>query len=443
MPLLDIFFIYLHHHKAITMKKILSIILLSGVCILQSCTSQVKPDMAFDGQILKFNAPDKSTHTVQYSFMDKAYQSYKFTENAEIDLTDILKQNPEDVMDIAYSYAEKNGLPVKLHIDGKIDTTVVYNIPFTYQTDSVYCTISGTCLPIKAKYESNDTERDVKKWLYQNSKHLDAMQVWTMKHVVEVLTSSSLKEYTSDYDGIVPIVTSLEGTEYTISTNVVADHYYLLATSIGGKPDSLSSHNPIRTKVMEEFIANEVANDFKNGSYSPNRMKCHVLDTPTTAILFFIAINSDWTKTVLPIGIVRIDDSKPAYDYSYRNQFESVALYGDETYVSTEYALAIQLPKQSEQTHGAFYINWGNFRGSVGYPYQIPFTIEYSGDIKGVYINGEYHNTPSDRKKIAFTQSITLRNLGDNYIPVKAIDNRGNVNETTINISIQKIKDDE
>ena len=421
------------------MKKILSIILLSGVCILQSCTSQVKPDMAFDGQILKFNAPDKSTHTVQYSFMDKAYQSYKFTENAEIDLTDILKQNPEDVMDIAYSYAEKNGLPVKLHIDGKIDTTVVYNIPFTYQTDSVYCTISGTCLPIKAKYESNDTERDVKKWLYQNSKHLDAMQIWTMTHVIEVLTSSSLKEYTSDHEGIVPIVTSLEGAEYRISTNLVADRYYLLATSISGQADSLV----INTKDIDDYIANEVANDFKNGSYTSNVMKCHVLSEPNTALLFFIGINSDWTKSVIPVGIVKHDHFAPLYNRQYIDSFGLSAEYGENKYVSSEYSLAVQMPKQAEQTNGAFFIDWGNFRGSVGFPFQIPFTIEYSGDIKGVYINGEYHNTPNDRNKISFTQSITLRNSGDNYIPVKAVDNRGNINDRTINIAIHTIKDDE
>ena len=429
------------------MKRILYIVILT--LSVYGCKG-LPPVVSFDGTDIKVNSSDNIKHSVYYSYIGLPFEKVDFSKSTTINIHNFLAKDEKNRFSIAYEYSQNNSLPIKVRVDNCKDTTLQYSFPLFYQEDSLYCqVISGPCLPFARKSESNNTQQVVKKWLYNNNKPSESYQIWIMSRIYDSLSGSELTEYSAPSEAIMPVSNSIEGERYSLLTNMRADKYYLLATGISSQTDSLTSATSliINTDSVEQFIAEEVSHDFPKASSSPDKLICHLVESPRTTVLLLVGINSDWSKQILPVGVLANDRNGPFQGVSLGSGGDYDYLLGDgrltyaspgEQWVSKGYKIAVNMPKRFPVTEGLLSISWGDFQG-YGY-YSIPFTVSFSGDTKSVKIDGKEYSLSGKKSPYSFSHSMSLR-TGDNNIEIVAKDLRGNENSFYIHIKMSTIKD--
>jgi len=425
------------------MKKVL---LLISAILCVACTSSLPPVMSYENQELKVNATDNSKHSLFISYLGQPFSKKDFKKTISLNLDEMLKSDEANRFEIAYQYAQKGSLPINIRIDNSVDTVINYSCSLSHG-DSLYCYVmSGTCLKITKRSENNDSEREIKKWLYQNNKNLDTYQIWIMAKLYDCLTGSSLEEYSAGKDGIVPASAKLEGEKFSVMTNLKADKYYLLASGISISTDSLTNTESLRLTEdeIEQFISDEVANDFVNGSSNPQELTCHMVGVPRTAILLFVGINSDWSKHVIPVGVVAYDRNAPfsnMIDSEYSYLLGNGKYYANEhkRFESQKYGMSVFLPDKYPVIEGSLILTTGHFQG-YGY-YKIPFTATFKGDVKSVKIDGHLYDLSDKKSPYCFSHSMSLQ-TGDNNIEIVVTDIRGNERLFYHSITMSTIKDD-
>lgn len=408
------------------------------------------PVVSFDGTDIKVISSDNSKHSVYISYLDLPFFQKDFTKSTAINVHALLSKDEKNRYSIAYEYSRNNTLPIKIRIDNVKDTTIQYSFPLFLQEDSLFCQVSsGLCLPFARKSESDNTSQAIKKWLYNNNKPSESYQIWVMSRVFDNLSGSGLAEYSAPSDAIMPVSKTIEGLRYSLITNMKADKYYLLATGISTKEDSLTTKTTqiINTDSVELFLAEEVAHDFPKASSTPNNLVCHLAENPRTTVLLLVGINHDWTKQVIPVGVLANDRSAPFQGSALGEGGSYNYLLGDgdmtylspgEQWISKEYLIAVNMPKRFPVTEGLLSISWGDFQG-YGY-YSIPFTVNFRGDTYSIKIDGKEYVLSGKQSPYSFSHSMSLR-TGDNNIEIVAKDSRGNENPFYIHIKMSTIKD--
>lgn len=427
------------------MKKGLFVVILA--ISLYGCVG-LPPVVSFDGAEIKVNSSDNSKHSVFISYVGLPFTQNDFTRTISINVHDLLANDEYNRYSIAYEYSRENTLPIKIRVDNAKDTTIQYSFPLFIQEDSLFCHVStGLCLPFTRKSESDNTLQNIKKWLYNNGKSCESYQMWIMSRVFDNLSGTGLSEYSAPSDAIMPVSKSIEGSRYSLITNMQAERYYLLATGISYKEDSLSfkTSQVINTDSVEQFIAEEVSHDFPLASSSPTNLVCHKVEDPRTTVLLLVGINSNWSKQVIPVGVLSNDKNAPFQGYSLGEGYDHLLGNGEKTYpspgerwVSQDYLIAVNMPKRFPVTEGLLNISWGDFQG-YGY-YSIPFTVSFRGDTYSVKIDGKEYVLLGKQSPYSFSHSMSLR-TGDNNIEIVAKDTRGNENPFYIHIKMSTIKD--
>lgn len=223
-----------------------------------------------------------------------------------------------------------------------------------------------------------------------------------------------------------------------IQTNIDADYYYLVLCQDESE--------------LRYFVDKEIENDFANGVYSSasgNKtlhltLANHNYATVGINYAMLVGIDNDWSYKYYPVGALIIDYVGPRL--LYRRDY------------LLDFLTNHSIPKQ----FGNFYcefdnlynvdctiknITWGDFEGNnlMGYP--ITFIIDFDriGDFSYVEIQHKKYKINNfidtyKSKRLIFTHVIPYLNVGDNYIPIKYVDDRGNSTDDKINIQTQRIE---
>lgn len=393
-----------------------------------------------------------------------------------IDLYEFIKFDSQNV-DLAYFLSKNNGdITIGVHShDGLLDTTLKYHLSFK-QLDNDYVKVGrGKCAKIDdydgyRKYERLIVDYFEKRQLSYNDSIVDLVKCYLVE--LNKHSKYGFKElYVSEE---IPIVSSLKGMEYRISSNLKADYYYLFACK--------------EADEIRDFVKEVKLLDFRgaNGSLN-NNIPCYMTRSSSGNLcIVLIGINNDFSYKTVPVGIICVDNVHPIVRcpdknylglsflrseeidrmgkderiykkcfYIFKNKIvvkngkDSLAksatllsqtlkttLTGDDESISTERKSL----KEDNQYHnwmieGAVAVSYFSFSNS-----NVPFKFECFGDVSKIVLNNNIVINWSGEKYIRKTIHLNL-DYGDNFIPIKVIDKRGNESTGSIYIRTKRSPD--
>lgn len=345
-----------------------------------------------------------------------------------ISILELLKEKPEYYNEIAYQLATHDGLlKIGLMIPNICDTIV----NFRHNASNAYqhtCSVkSGICAPLSSAFSKANTESDIIKWLYRNGyNNVDDSLINNIRLYIQDLNRSTYKKYSSKEE--IPVVESLKGITYNVSSDMQADYYYIFACQ--------------NEQEIDEFVEEVVSLKFEGATSSLSEpLSCY--RSPTSvgmSCLMLIGIDSNWSYQIVPVGLISIDTCPPVIENSGNNH----NVNSSNNFTFKNHQILVSTDASIPNIVGQLYIGYGKFQG-YGYMLNVPFTFNFSGDIDKIIV----HRTKtileeinlSDRKSpVHITLSIGL-NTGDNYIPIEAIDKRGNKTSYDLSITTESIKE--
>lgn len=434
-------------------KTFINLIAEIGFCIFVtvSCGQQQNKSSNFvfgvdvNGDTLIINSSKNGSQTLSYSISGKPVITRGFTNSIELNIMNLIKDDSQHINEYAYTIATTGNLPIRFTVGGQLDTTI--RVPFQVSapaSNSKTKIISGPCLKLSLKSVSNSQEIEIKKWLFNRGTHADDATIHKMAQVVNMLLSSAYDEYVPEEGKDIPVLTSFKGVQYKIQTDITADYYYLYAAT--------------EYSEINDFIAEVVAQNFKYAeNTSSASFSCfRPSDKGGLLTIFLVAINDDWSKTIVPMGIVAIDNIKPhissdnlttsGIDVSSLLSSRKPSTENSNKFIK-ELNASISFPDNRPATSGSVHIATGKFRGD-----NAQFTITFSGDVESMTIKREIHRSYSwlspGTKTIHFagqtspmhiTYALDL-GIGDNYIPITVKDKRGNVSTYSYHIEMVQVE---
>lgn len=357
----------------------------------------------------------------------------------ELDILKVLKhfKNKEA---IALRIARNEIVPLKIEIreyDFFFDTTIMVRPILKFKNeDTLYAKVTkGICARLEEKGNlTSYYTTSIRKYLYDRNCRISDSLLNVMVEITKELDRTNYKEY-YPLDEI-PVLSSYPDCYYSVQTNMKAENYYLIMAE-----DEEYLNRSIKEKVVNNFPRAEktVSKPLDFWRYS---------ERGGLQVLFLVGINNDWSKQVIPIGIIAIDNIYPT---------NNKQLYTE----SSEYNIELQSSKQriiisQKPELNGFATLTELTSGGNGLSCQVSFSLTFGGDIKSVtlvrekYLTYPYpydgygygYGVKPERRVIDLTNktspykfSYTLHlGDGDNYLPVIVTDMRGNQIEYQINI---------
>lgn len=348
--------------------------------------------------------------------------------NQTIGYLELLKTKPDLYNKIAYHLAiNKGNIKIGLNIHNICDTTIYYryNVANTY--DLTGNVIEGICAPLHGAYSQVNIETDIIKWLYRNGyNNIADSTINDIRLYIQDLSRSKFKQYQTKDE--VPVIASLKGIDYRISSDMKADYYYLLACQ--------------NENQIDDFVEEVVSLKFEGAENSLNEpILCY--RSPSTnglACIMLIGINSNWSYKVVPIGLISIDNISPTVG----KMIDEDKSFSSSQFLFKNHQIEVNSKSPVPIISGHLNINLGKFQG-YGYMLNVPFTFSFHGDISKIIVHRTKNLTEnidlSDKKSpYHITLNIGL-DTGDNYIPIEVIDKRGNRTSYDLKITTEQIKD--
>lgn len=384
---------------------------------------------------------DTAAHDMAYLSIDGVYNdSLKIKDTLNITLKDIF--NYVNDMDIAYMLSTKdNKLTINLKTTRTNDTTFVFNYDSIDVSPIQIANVTGKCMGFIDVNYDKDYTNDIRLWLYKNKITPNTDIIGKMNSLLRQFNYSGNKEYAIKNSIDIPIINSLQGCTYKINANVKGQYFYLFASNCA------NTINPF----IEEKISNGLKDAYKSSSGS---FVCQQEGDIGPNVLYLIGIDENWNSYILPIGVVFVDNEAPwVTSRGYVPDSRYLPIGGgnwgllsngepkEKPWPSQIYFkrhnILVNLPDPPQTLKSTVSISYGSFHGNDYFGYDIPFYINANGDVKTIIIGN--HKIPYDRIKENNCITLHLKKLhiGDNSLPIYAIDKRGNVGKSTLNISIE------
>lgn len=361
--------------------------------------------------------------------------------NQETSILSLLKADPDLLNEIALLLAQNNGnISINLSLPKLIDTTFIYHLDVNDVSDYNTKVLSGKCASLTGIFDTENAESDIIKWLYRkNLKNVGEETINNMRLYLQELKRTTYKEYISSEE--IPIVTSLKDIVYKVSSDLVADNYYLFAC------DS--------EDALETFVEEKVSTKFEAAAHSltqPIKCLCPPSTSGTCCILL-IGIDNDWSYKVSPVGLICIDNSSPTQAYSQSSTFSSYRLIRNEPSDIQNYSVVFQKNNlvvtitEAPEIQGSVYLTTNEWSGD-GISCNVNFALFFGGDVKTITLVREDHLAKwvGKGKKVIDLQEVSNPYLfsyelhledGDNYLPVVVTDLRGNKLEFKYNVGCE------
>ena len=419
-------------------------------------------DISFANNTLVIKNISQMKYEVTISYLNRnVTQEYEDT-TIEIDIDSLIRGDNFNNNHIALHLVQNDmRLPFSITISD-ISTEYEYTYSPKHVNNGPYATlVSGKAAPVHPMGKVDVKIEDLTKWLYFNDTYMDTEDIQRFYNVVYDLSQFESSVYQMEQGASLPVIKNFKGLKYRIKSNIKADYYYLFATS--------------EEQEVEEFVSEVISQGFPQAeSNINNSLSCFRKADSTSGILsgyrnsglrvlLLIAINRDWSKTIMPVGLVNLDNSGPLIiegsdpltdilegrkiynpheslkDLQQKHNTQSISdkLGINSNLVFNKYGFEVIRQKTYSET---LYVKTGHFYGN-----EANFILEKRGHVEAITI--EYGSTSriyNVKDKISpFTINCWLPlNIGENHVTIKATDKLGNQSRHTHTINMVRVTDD-
>lgn len=397
--------------------SVISLLFLSS-CQQEKNTVSIKFDDSKGELAIKTSGSIVHSYTLKAG--DVMLKTDTITSSKVVNIFNLLKAEKNSHFDIAYQCATKGKIDINIVIKELIDTTLSYSLPIYQETES-NARISGNVAKVYRTSTAPTAYQEVRKWLFRKNKHLTDSIIKKMSSFYRTLQKSVFDEYKTNEK--VPCVASLNGKIFQVYSNMVADHYALVAVT--------------NQKAIDNYIEQKVANNFSGMSSRLGSFSCICSDKSGYYCLALIGINKDWSFQVQPLGLAIIDKVAPLLQTTKGHIVSMIDL---------KHNIRVYFPNGTQNIYGGASIDIVNWSGN-GVWCNVTFSILAAGDVKSVTITRThelcyysegfgYDNGIGPTKKTFFIKEIGPHHTfnfkmhlesGDNFIPISIEDYNGNV----------------
>lgn len=269
-------------------------ILLSVFALIFFSCQPKKIAIAIDNADLTISINDTLTHEITIMGANARRLSW-FSKEWTVDLMDLIVKTG-NAYNAALQIVEQGTIQFRITIDTDIDTTILFKPVLEGEPASLYASIRyGTCAKLQEQETSSEDIIQTKSWLYDKNKPKPDSVVAKMSNIIRQLEQYDYKVLEPSEK--IPVVKSLKGVSYGVSTNMEADYYYLFATACEDE--------------LDHFIKGVVANGFKGAEVNTSHdMTCFRYKYGVLG-MFLIGVNKDWSKQIIPVGVVVVGSVLP------------------------------------------------------------------------------------------------------------------------------------
>ena len=413
-----------------------------------SCEINHIPDLPFviyddTSNVLNVIQTDTTAHdTLFINICDLVKKQIPINDTISINVAKLIKE--ADQLNLAYKLiSHKNELPFEINTSRTRDTSFIYK----YQEKEikqipVASITSGPCLELyDINYNRNYRDK-IRLWIFKNGIEPDSMLIERMNELIKQFNYSGYNEYSKKSGGI-PILTSIQNCKYKIKANVSGSYFYLYACHTGSN--------------INKFVESKIKNGLTDANRSiDNTFNCYTSNETGVNIIFLISIDENWKYNIIPAGMVIIDNIAPkiipggvkfnsrfvqsSQIASDRAVFEEQKLHLSSSHIYLkDFNILVNMPDPGSIS-STVRISYGQFQGDDYFGYNIPFYINYSGDIKSISIGSHNLNTKSIVSGQCVRLHIRRLHIGDNYLPITATDTRGNKSSASLSIPLVAIR---
>lgn len=379
------------------------------------------------------NKQSSDTHDIQISIGDSIEYTIGVFNNQKTALHDLLKAH--GVFNIAYLLAQNNGdIKMNLSVQNVKDTTITCHLDIVDIQEYATKVQSGSCAQLVGICDAENMESQVIKYLYKmNLKNVsDEFKNKMLLYIQALNKTDDYSQYVTVQE--IPVVTSFRGVNYKVSSDLVADNYYLFACE---------SENE-----LDEFVEEMVSLKFEGAVHSLTQpISCYRSPNSSgTICIFLVGINNDWTYRVAPVGLICIDNSSPQFNNrSEMYNYDSTTNHHDLLFRKNK--IIVRMPDNTPLIEGVVYLSTNDWSGN-GISCNVNFQVFYRGDVKSITLVREENLAKwvGKGKKVIDLQEVSNPYLfsyelhledGDNYLPIIITDLRGNKTEFQYNVSCE------
>lgn len=396
-----------------------------------------------DNSKIKIIQTDTAAHDSAYIFIDNIYQNViPIKDTITISVENTIKKLNQ--VEVAYKLATQNNiLNLSIRMNRTNDTTFQYKYKlFDIKPIKVAEVISGQCLGFYDVNYKRDYHEKIRQWMFKNNIMPDSSIIEKSNIILRQLNYSGKNEYNA-LKGSAPIVTSLNGLKYKFNVNLEGDYFYLYAYPC-------KSGTPVK-----KFVESKIIKGLTDAHHTTSEeFACCNAGGSGPNVLFLIGIDKNWKYEVLPVGLVVVDNIAPTISQRSRSIFQDPYMYSnDYNDIDNENKILwpkcvtlqsqnmqINIPNISASLSSSVSISYGKFEGNDYFGYNIPFYIYIDGDVKTVTIGSHKLEKSSIKNGECIRLHIKSLHIGDNALPITAIDSRGNKSHSTLSIPITPIR---
>lgn len=410
--------------------------LLIGICAsgLIACNrasvTPTKVEAIVADDAITISNESKQSVTLQVVIGNSINISKNIEANKKIPLLNLLKVNKDVYYDIALLLAQGNGdITMNLKLNEVLDTTITYHLKINDVSQYSAKVLTGSCANLSGIFDATNVEGDIIKWLFRKkSKNVGDETINKMRLFLQELNRTKYTEYVTR--DAIPVMTSFKGIDYAVSSDLIADNYYLFACKT--------------EKEIEGFVEEMVSVKFDGATHTLNqRMPCYRGASSSGVLcMFLVGINNDWEYKAVPVGLVSIDNKKPI---SSLNKLGIMKKEEINDMVLEKSKIKIKMPNKVPSITGYAFLETKEWGGN-GISANVNFSVTFSGDIKSLTIERSGNlakwvgkdtfvlDLQGKSSPHIFTYELHLED-GDNYVPITITDLRGNKTEFKFNVA--------
>lgn len=395
-----------------------------------------------DNSVIQIIQTDTAAHDSAFIIIGDLYKGVMpIKDTIRLSIEKIIKKLNQ--IEVAYKLATQDyQFDVSVRTTRTNDTTFLYKYNvFGINPIKIIDVISGKCIGFYDVNFKRDYHGEIRQWIFKNNLTPDSSIIENTNSILRQFNYSGKNEY-SALSTSVPVVTSLSGLKYRFNAQLEGDYFYLYAYPC-------SSGIPIKS-----FVESKITNGLSDAHHSiSEEFTCSNSGGSGPNVLFLVCIDKNWNYEALPVGILVIDDIAPeirarghvptrntSLSGPYSNYDSGTSLSWSKTITLPIQNVVINIPNISADITSSVSVSYGNFEGNDYFGYSIPFYVSINGDVQSITIGSHRLNSNSIKNGECIRLHIKGLHIGDNSLPLTAIDSRGNKSISSISIPIVAVR---
>lgn len=417
--------------------NILLFTLVSAAFSAVGCSSvfkKSKANVSYNSEEGTVSVALENTPTSNYTLKIGDYDigSGTVNEKEELNILNQIKRKSDICKDIALLAAKNNNeLQVSMTLTDLLDTIFVYHLTPTISMQYDNIQFTGVGAKVVSKSASRNVDEELKRWLYRKHEVINDNLYAALRTNYIYLIETKNNDFVVSCE--IPVVHSLAGNKYSVTSNMVADYYAIVACC--------------EQKFIDEFVENSVVKDYRNLSTTKNNLSCISEDnTSGYFCIVLLGINKDYSYQQLPIAVVALDNEAPNNNY-IPGVFEGFNFKNN---------TKVLMPPNATEISGNARVQVAHWDGN-GLECNVTFIVNFAGDAKSATIHrrGELcypnkylgnHLSVEDKvfyAKDGYEQRFTWKmhfDDGDNEIPISVEDYHGNKRDYNVIVRAEFVR---